>query len=441
MKQPMAQLITPPNIVIYWNHIILEFISQEKVPPTIASRSLAILFTGLFDAWSFYDDKAISTRSSDFFKRPPNQRNKKNKIIAICFAAHRILVDLFPKKKEQLDNIMNQLNHDISNQTIDLNDPIGVGNYVSQILLNYRHHDGSNQLDSIPYSDDTKYQSTSNNINHWQPLVINQKKQQFITPHWGLVIPFSLITPTQLRSKVKPVLKDSDKDFIEQAEQIIQLSSQLDDTTKSIAEYWSDGPGSVTPPGHWNLIAQFISKRDNHSIDQDIKMFFILNNALLDASIVVWDCKRLYDSPRPVSVIRSIFKNQKILAWAGPNQGIMEIDGKQWQSYIPTPPFPEHISGHSTFSHAAAEVLKRFTKSDNYNYDTIIKKGSSTIEPEKTPSKNIHLKWKTFTEAADEAGLSRRFGGIHFKLGDKYGRKLGRLIGENVFKKAQLYIN
>ena len=80
----------PTNIVIHWNQIILEFISQDKVPPTIAARSLAILFTGLFDAWSFYDDKAISTRLSDVLKRPPSQRNLENKIIAISFAAYNI---------------------------------------------------------------------------------------------------------------------------------------------------------------------------------------------------------------------------------------------------------------------------------------------------------------------------------------------------------------
>jgi hypothetical protein len=65
---------------------------------------------------------------------------------------------------------------------------------------------------------------------------------------------------------------------------------------KASAEYWEDATGSETPPGHWNRIAEEISARDQHTLDQDIKMFFALNTAILDASVAVWDAKRYYDS-------------------------------------------------------------------------------------------------------------------------------------------------
>jgi len=95
--------------------------------------------------------------------------------------------------------------------------------------------------------------------------------------------------------------------YRKQAIEVLHLSARLDDTAKVIAEYWADGPGSATPPGHWNIFAQAISRRDGHTIDEDVKMFFILGNALMDSSIAVWVCKRAADSIRPVSAIRFLF--------------------------------------------------------------------------------------------------------------------------------------
>ena len=128
----------------------------------------------------------------------------------------------------------------------------------------------------------------------------------------------------------------------------------------------TDGPGSGTPPGHWNIFAQEVSRRDGHTIDDDVKMFFILGNALMDSSITVWDCKRAADSIRPVSATRFLFGGKPIRAWAGPGMGTQLIDGEEFKSYIATPPFASYISGHSTFSASAAQVLQRFTGSDNF---------------------------------------------------------------------------
>src|SRR5262249_56075878 len=126
--------------------------------------------------------------------------------------------------------------------------------------------------------------------------------------------------------------------------EILHLSAKLTDRDKVIAEYWADSAGSVTPPGHWNVIAQQISRRDSHSLDDDAKMFFSLDNALMDAGIAVWDCKRATDSIRPVSAIRFLFADDTIRAWAGPGMGTQKIAGTHFRSYIPTPPFPSYIS-------------------------------------------------------------------------------------------------
>src|SRR5260370_32861003 len=94
-------------------------------------------------------------------------------------------------------------------------------------------------------------------------------------------------------------------------------------------------------------------------------MFFVLTNAIFDASIVAWDAKRAFDSVRPATAICFLFHGQQIQSWGGPGKGTVTMDGKDWLPYqpttFPTPPFPEFISGHSTVSAAAARVLELFT--------------------------------------------------------------------------------
>jgi hypothetical protein len=213
----------------------------------------------------------------------------------------------------------------------------------------------------------------------------------------------------------------------------------LTDLHKVIAEYWADGPATETPPGHWNLHAQFVSRRDRHTMDEDVKMFFALGNALLDASIAVWESKVIYDYVRPVSVVRFTFAGARIDAWGGPFQGTRSIPAQEFRSYIPTPPFAEYTSGHSAFSAASAQVLTLFTGSRFFGASFTFKAGTSTIEPGAVPATDITLRWRTFDEAANQAGLSRRLGGIHFRQGDVESRLTGRRIGFQAWLKALTY--
>ena len=110
-----------------------------------------------------------------------------------------------------------------------------------------------------------------------------------------------------------------------------------------------------------------------------------------------------------------------------------------------TPPFPEYVSGHSTFSAAGARVIRTFTGSDSFGASVTVRAGTSRIEPRTathpgSPAKDVTLSWPTFTAAADEAGWSRRYGGIHFPSGDLHGRSLGDLIGGDAWNEAQSYI-
>lgn len=143
-------------------------------------------------------------------------------------------------------------------------------------------------------------------------------------------------------------------------------------------------------------------------------MFFALQNAIFDASIVAWHVKRLTDSVRPVTAVHFLKGGKPVRAWAGPCLGTRIIDGSQWQPYqaatVVTPPFPEYFSGHSIFSRTGAEILKAFTGSDWFGAEVTIPAGSSRVEPGAVPATDIVLSWPTFKAAADEAGISRRYG-------------------------------
>jgi hypothetical protein len=265
-----------------------------------------------------------------------------------------------------------------------------------------------------------------------------------VGPHWGFVAPFSLSSGGQFRPSVLPNQYPFGG-YEKEVEQAIKYSASLTDEEKMIAEYWADGPNSEFPPGHWCLFGAAVSHRDHHSIDEDVKMFFALGNALLDGSIVAWDAKRHFDSVRPVTAVHFLKKGKMIRAWGGPYQGVVVMRGELWQPYQPanvvTPPFPEFISGHSIFSAAGAEILERFTGSGAFGGSVTLPAGSSHVEPGLVPAQDVTLSWPTFRDAADQAGLSRRFGGIHFEQGDLQSRVIGQRLGAQVWAKAQTYFD
>lgn len=444
--------LPPVNVVIQWNNQALLVFQNANTAPTISARALGMLHTSVFDAWAAYDAKAIGTQLADKLRRPDAEHTDANKQAAISYAAYRTLVDLFPKQQSQFDALMSALNLDTSVTSTDPSTPAGVGNAAAAANLAFRHSDGSNQLGDLnpgAYSDYTSYApindaTTLSDPNHWQPLLQpNGTPQVFLTPHWGVVKTFAIGDGTSsTRSKLLPKApaKNPSKAYVKQAQELLDLSAGLTDLNKTIAAYWIDKAGTVTPPGHWFQFAQFVSSRDKHALDDDVKMFFALGNAMLDSCVEVWDIKRHYDSERPITAIHFLFKGMSVKAWGGPGLGTQAIAGETWQPYIVTPGFSEFVSGHSTFSAAGAEILTLFSKSPNFGYSVDIPASFTSIELN-VPAQPLTLSWKKFTDAANDAGLSRRIGGIHFKDGDLQGRALGKKIGLIVGKKAQQYID
>lgn len=451
--------------VVGWNQTALQAIRNAKPGPPMAARSLGVLHTCMYNAWAAYSPVAVQTPHGPKMRRPESERVADNKAMAMSHAAYRVLVDQFPTQKALFDAYMASLGYDPASQT-DLASPQGIGQVQANAMLDYCHQDGSNQLGNltpggVPYADYTGYVPKNPPLavaaptplaampapGNWQPLTYTDASGATVTPVylaacWDRVTPFALASADQFRPG--PPAAAGTPEYAAQAQHIIDVQAALTERQKVIAEYWADGPKSELPPGHWCLLAQFVSTRDGHTDDDDVLMFFALANALSDAAIAAWDAKRAYDSERPITAIRYLMQGKTITGYGAPGvaAGLRQIAGETWIPYqpgtFPTPPFPEHVSGHSTFSAAAAEVLQRFTGSDVFGNSYTKPAHSMILEPG-LPSSDVTLSWATFSDAADEAGQSRIYGGIHFDNANVAGKDLGRKVGALVFEKAQRY--
>lgn len=433
--------------VVQWNQALLAAIKATSMAPTIAARAISMVHEGIYNAWSTWDDQAsFSIHGLRRLHADVDRRTLKT--LAISQAAHDVLVDLFPSQRAGFDQLLTQSVPAQLAATVVGRAALDTGALAARVLLDWRHHDGSNQLgDQAPgaYADWTGYTpvNTPDKVvdpMQWEPLRVTNAAgvanvQRCLTPQWGQVKPFSLASGSVLRPAMEHLAPT-----MAEMQEIIQLSADLNDNTKAIAEYWAGGPGTVTPPGLWMQITELASAADRNTLDQDVKLFFAVAQSLLDASITAWDAKRAYQSCRPIGAIRRAFAGQTIRAWGGPNRGTQLIRGEDWLPYqsttFVTPPFPEFVSGHSTFSAAAAATLEAM-RGPRLAIQAQVVPGSSTVETS-APARTVTLRWNTVGEAADSAGMSRRYGGIHFEQGDLAGRALGRKVGRRVAQRCRM---
>jgi membrane-associated phospholipid phosphatase len=232
------------------------------------------------------------------------------------------------------------------------------------------------------------------------------------------------------------------------------------DFARALTEFWADGPKSETPPGHWNTVANEVGDalRPPNRLEWDVKLYFALNGAVHDAAVAAWGAKGHYDTARPISMIRYLGARDELplvpglIARRGGKValrgwrpgGVRWMAAVDWLPYqqptFVTPAFAGYVSGHSTFSRAAAEVLTALTGSPYFPgglFEWTVKKGELKNEP--GPTRDVTLQWATYFDAADDAGLSRIYGGIHIPADDFAGRRLGSLCGKEAWMRAQRY--
>lgn len=469
----------PEATVAYrWVDIVLEVTGREVdevgARPTIISRQMATPMTAMYDAWAAYDDVAVGTRLGGTLRRPPAERTQANKEIAISFAVHATLVDLFPKDREWIDAQMRALGHDPTAEITDPTSPQGIGRTAALAVLEYRRHDGANQHGDVPgsngepYSDYTGYapKNTVDRVvdpDRWQPIPFSDGHggtfaPGFLTPHWDRVQPFALDRSDQFRPPPPP--KYGSAQLKAEIDECIAFNANLTLEQKATVEFMRDGPRSTGQSGHWLHFAQDVSRRDRYDLDRDVKLFFTVGNTAFDAFIASWEAKHHYDSSRPWTLIRYAYADRKISGYLGACKGTGEIPADEWMPYSPptfvTPPFPGFPSGHSTVSSASAKILELFSGGDRFGAYMHLPAGIYT-EPEcpsaqmqakggapdasAPASTEVLLKMPTFTATAELAGISRVMGGYHIQADNIEGLTLGRRVAEHSWPKYQAYFD
>lgn len=442
------------NIAYQWSEMAITATANDtemfKPRPTITSRFLGLIFVSVFDAWSRYDEKAIPVYLDGVERRPMDEQTLKNKEIAISYAAYRAMNEYYYSDKELFTNFMVELGLDPNNESLDPTTPEGIGNLAAKAVIEARKGDGANQYgeeegsNGVAYFDYTGYEpinpvDQNNDPNRWQPKYFSDGKggkfaPACLTPFWDKVIPISMKSGDQFRPGPPP--KIGSKQLEEEVKEVIELQANLTDEQKALVEFMRDGPQSVQQAGHWLKFAQDVSLRDNHTLDEDVKMFFYNQVVAMDAFIASWDSKMYYDFARPYALVHEYYDQQKIKAWGGIGKGMMEMDGNQWRPYSPDtflcPPFPSYTSGHSTISGGCAEALKLWTGSDEFGSEVELVAGAMT-EPDNLGD-TITLKFPTFTKTAEMAGISRVLGGYHIQADNVAGLQLGRDVAHEAWK-------
>lgn len=210
-------------------------------------------------------------------------------------------------------------------------------------------------------------------------------KRPPMLPLFGRVTPFLFDAATTVALRPGPPPLTSSDQMKKETDEVYGYIKNASRENIRIVHYWADGVGTSTPPGHWDAIAaeDFITK--NFSEVRWARNMALVNMALMDAAIVCWDTKYFYYNPRPTQM----------------NQAIKTLTG--------LPNFPAYISGHSTFSGAAAAIL-------------------GYIVPEKA---NAYL------SMAQEASMSRLVGGIHFRSDCEVGLTTGKKVGDYAVARAK----
>ena len=234
-----------------------------------------------------------------------------------------------------------------------------------------------------------------------------------VDPQWGNVTPFALTSGSQFQPPPPPAITSAQyAQEVNQVEAIGGTTSTVrtpDET--ALARFWSDLPGTFDPPGHWNQITEIAALMTKSNLENSARAFALVDIALADAGIEAWNVKYTDNTVRPVTVIRDGADGVNPLITADPT----------WTPLWNTPAFPSYISGHSTFSAAAATAL-----------DLALREPFRVHRPRRSDGNLAPRHFASFDAAAQEAGMSRIYGGIHFMSDNIYGLQVGGEVGQYV---------
>jgi hypothetical protein len=389
VAEPRARAV---DVVSAWNMAALAAIRVERTAPPIASRALAMLHAAIFDSVNGI------ARTYAHYVVPSTVSAGASLTAAGNAAAHRVLQALFPAQAAQFDALYATLT------STDADSPQtrtgrAWGEFVASRTLEWRANDGAAAPVEMP---------AHTGPGAWIPTP--PAFANYALPQWAFLEPFAMEMSEAFRPGGPPALESAE--YAAEYDEVKALgaatgSTRTDDQSQ-VALFWADGAGTETPPGHWNSIARLVSDDLETPLVEKARLFALLNIAMADAAICAWDAKYIYWFWRPVTAIRQ-----------GDTDGNADTAGDPaWSSFVVTPPFPDYVSGHSTFSGAAATVLAVFFGTDEVAFTAY-----SDFMP------GVARTFERFSDAAAEAALSRLYGGIHFRSANEDGLRAGIDIG------------
>ena len=400
--------VQPQEVLRSWYKLALKLVRHTPTySPPVASRSFAYLGVTAFEAAATgsSDLKSLAGQLNGLAAPPQREPGKlydEAVVIqsAMAAAAQNFFENTGPTGQRAIAALEAKLRAEIS-----LSIPADIvarsedyGKAVAAHIFKWSRGDGGAVVENMgfPYH----YQLIAGPA-HWVPTSLIAQQQQPLLPDWGKNRPFAMPNVAACELPFPPIYsEDKTSEFYKQALEVAEIKKNITPEQRAIARFWSDDPMlSPTPPGHWVSIGLQILERDHADLGRSADVLVRLGVAGADAFIGCWHTKYTYDLLRPVTYIRRLMD---------PN----------WESTMTTPPFPEFPSGHSTLSGAEATVLTGFF-GDNVAFEDMTSQ-SDGLKPRAFAS---------FWAAANEAALSRLYGGIHFRAAIERGLEQGRCIG------------
>jgi hypothetical protein len=391
-----------------WYQLVLELVRHTPTySPPVASRSFAYVGVTVFEAVATGSDDLQSLAGQLHGLTPVPQRaageTYDDGVIvqaAMAFAVNNFFANTGPSGHHAMAALESKLRAEVSNGL-----PADVvarseayGQAVARHILAWSQDDGGAVVENMGFP--LAYSLTPGPA-HWVPTSLIGQQQFPLLPDWGKNRTFAMPTGATCALPPPPEYsEDKSSAFYKEALEVYETKKSLTPEQIAIARFWSDDPMlSPTPPGHWISIAVQILERDKADLERSVDVLTRVGVAVADSFIGCWQVKFQYDLVRPVTYIRRV------------------IDPK-WETLLITPPFPEYPSGHSTQSGAAAVVLTDLF-GENFAFEDATRKGDG-LKPRAYPD---------FWAAANEAGLSRLYGGIHFRTAIERGLEQGRCVG------------
>lgn len=443
-----SQTITPEHSLKYVLNIalnrVLKYVASVNLGPTKGSRFIYVWIMSVVSAWNWVRSESMITGIKDNWNwntKLASSLSDNDSIIWLCTVIDYITPFFIPSGYTTLfscsDTIVNRVK--IAGEW---------NNWVSawQTWFNGRDADGYKAATTTQPTESANWNktividgTTVNNISEfpqpqeWTRLTVQGKKQGYLTHTWDSVQSTCLNEENEaaIQDYVVPLTglnRDAEVDAV------LEITAGLTDEQKIIAEFWAGGPGTVSPPLMfiW-LWKKYILSRDSDTSSTIMYSLLDLAIHLFEGGRVTWRLKAAYMEARPIQEIRRRYAGQQIQSWNG------MVDGAQWVPYqeanFVTPPFADFPSGHSHFSRAFALTMTKWfgenIQKGKVFYDKLelicpvfktgvsgtfgdftIPIGKSSIQTN-VPSSPITLSFSTWNDMANQAGMSRLYGGIH----------------------------